>query len=88
MKKACRNSDFAVRLNSEDFLLVLPECSPSEAGTVLKRIGSLEMACSGRRVNLEYSTGTIDYRLGDMPSDLLKRATEVLHLYENAGKDN
>jgi len=88
LKKACRNSDFAVRLNNEDFLLVLPECSPSEVGTVLKRVGSLEMVCSGRRVNLEYSTGTVDYRPGDMPSNLLKRATEVLHLYENAAKTN
>jgi len=88
LKKACRNSDFAVRLNNEDFLLVLPECSPSEVATVLKRVGSLEMVCSGRRVNLEYSTGTVDYRVGDMPSDLLKRATEVLHLYDNATKAN
>jgi diguanylate cyclase (GGDEF)-like protein len=88
LKKACRNSDFAVRLNNEDFLLVLPECSTSEVSTVLKRVGSLEMVCSGRRVNLEYSTGTVDYRAGDMPSDLLKRATEVLHLYENLAKNN
>lgn len=88
LKKACRNSDFAVRLNNEDFLLVLPECSPSEVATVLKRVGSLEMVCQGRTVNLEYSTGTVDYRSGDMPSDLLRRATEVLHLYENAAKGN
>src|SRR5215470_733506 len=86
LKKACRNSDFAVRLNNEDFLLVLPECRPSEVATVLKRVGSLEMVCQGRTVNLEYSTGTVDYRSGDMPSDLLRRATEVLHLYENAAR--
>jgi len=86
LKKACRGSDFAVRLSNDDFLLVLPECSVSEAGTVLKRIGSLEMICTGRRVDLVYSTGTVDWRPGDMPSDLLKRATEVLHLYENLVK--
>ena len=86
LKKACRGSDFAVRLSNDDFLLVLPECGLSEVGAVLKRVGSLEMLCSGRKVNLAYSTGTVDYRPGDLPSDLLKRATEVLHLYENASK--
>ena len=88
LKKACRGSDFAVRLSDDNFLLVLPECSLSEVGTVLKRVGSLEVLCSGRKANLVYSTGTVDYRPGDLPSDLLKRATEVFHLYENAAKDN
>jgi len=88
LKKACRGSDFAVRLGDDNFLLVLPECSVSEVGTVLKRVGSLEVFCSGRNTNLAYSTGTVEYRPGDLPSDLLKRATEVFHLYENAAKGN
>ncbi|HEX2714815.1 MAG TPA: GGDEF domain-containing protein, partial [Candidatus Acidoferrales bacterium] len=54
LKKACRGSDFAVRLASDDFLLVLPECTLREVKTVLKRLGSLEMVCSGRKVNLVY----------------------------------
>jgi len=87
LKKACRGSDFAVRLANDDFLLVLPECGLGEVKTVLNRLGSLEMVCAGRKVNLVYTTGWVDYQPGDLPSDLLKRATQLLHLYENAAKD-
>src|SRR5437773_9546979 len=49
LKKACRGSDFAVRLSNDDFLLVLPECGLGEVKTVLNRLGSLEMVCAGRK---------------------------------------
>ena len=88
LKKACRGSDFAVRLAHDDFLLVLPECGLGEVKTVLNRLGSLDMVCSGRKVDLAYTTGWVDYQPGDLPSDLLKCATQLLHLYENAVKDS
>jgi diguanylate cyclase (GGDEF)-like protein len=88
LKKACRGSDFAVRLANDDFLLVLPECDLGEVKIVLNRLGSLEMVCSGRKVDLAYTTGWVDYQPGDLPSDLLKRATQLLHLYETAAKDS
>jgi diguanylate cyclase (GGDEF)-like protein len=88
LKKACRGSDFAVRLAEDDFLLVLPECGLNEVKVVLNRLGALEMNCAGRRVNLAYTTGWVDYQPGDLPGDLLKRASEILHLYESAAKAN
>ena len=57
LKKACRGSDFAVRLTNADFLLVLPECGCGEVKIVLNRLGSLEMVCLGRKVDLAYTTG-------------------------------
>jgi diguanylate cyclase (GGDEF)-like protein len=88
LKKACRGSDFAARLASDDFLLVLPECNLGEVKAVLNRLGALEMVCSGRKMNLVYTTGWVDYQAGDLPADLLKRAAQLLHLYENAAKDS
>jgi diguanylate cyclase (GGDEF)-like protein len=88
LKKACRGSDFAARLADEDFLLVLPECNLGEVKFVLNRIGALEMTCSGRKMNLVYTTGWVDYQPGDLPADLLKRAAQLLHLYENAAKES
>ncbi len=88
LKKACRGSDFAARLASDDFLLVLPECNLGEVKSVLNRLGALEMVCSGRKMNLVYTTGWVDYQPGDLPADLLKRAAQLLHLYENAAKDS
>lgn len=88
LKKACRGSDFAARLADDDFVLVLPECNISEVQSVLNRLGPLEMTCSGRKINLAYTTGWVDYQPGDLPADLLKRAAQLLHLYENAAKES
>jgi len=88
LKRSCRGSDFAGRLASDDFLLLLPECGLGEVKMVLNRLGTLEMNCGGRKVNLEYTTGWVDYQPGDLPEDLLKRAAQILHLYENAAKES
>ena len=86
LKKASRGSDFAVRLGSDDFLLVLPECNLGEVKLILNRLGSPEINCSGQKIVLAYTTGWADYRTGDLPADLLKRAAEILYLYEKATK--
>jgi diguanylate cyclase (GGDEF)-like protein len=86
LKRSCRGSDFAVRLSKDDFLLVLPECGLGEVKLVLNRLGALEMSCAGRKMNLAYTTGWVDYQPGDEPNDLLRRAVEILHLYEDAAQ--
>jgi diguanylate cyclase (GGDEF)-like protein len=88
LEKASRGTDFGVRLGSDNFLLVLPECSLREAKIVLDRLGTLEMKCSGQVVPLTYSVGWIDYKRGEVPSDLFKRAEDVLQLYKTASKDS
>ncbi len=88
LKKAIRGSDFAVRLASGDFLLVLTECALGEVKLFLDRIGALEITSAGEKVVIPYSTGWVDYQPGDLPSDLLKRANQILHLYENASIDS
>ena len=88
LKEVSRGSDFAVRLASEDFVIVLPNCNLGEVSHVLNRLGSLEMNCSGQKISLTYTTGWVDYQSGDMPSDLLQRAAQLLHLYENAAKES
>jgi diguanylate cyclase (GGDEF)-like protein len=88
LKKACRGSDFAVRLANDDFLLVLPECGLGEVKLVLNRIGAVEVNVSGRKIALEYTTGWVDYQAGDLPGDLLRRATQLLHLYDSVAKES
>lgn len=85
--KASRGTDFGVRLGSDEFLLVLPECGMKDAKTVSDRLGTLETRISGEDVALSYSVGWIDYKPGEVPSDLFKRAGEVLQLYKKAGRD-
>ena len=88
LRKGSRGSDFCVRLGSEDFLVILPECSLGDAKIVSDRLGPLKLKCAGRDVELTYSVGWIDYKPGEVPSDLFKRAGDVLRLYKEASKDS
>ncbi|HXJ15902.1 MAG TPA: GGDEF domain-containing protein [Candidatus Polarisedimenticolia bacterium] len=88
VRKASRGTDFGARLASDGFLLVLSECSLNEAKIVLDRLGTLEMKCAGQDIALTYSIGWIDYKPGEVPADLIKRAESVLQLYKNASNDS
>jgi diguanylate cyclase (GGDEF)-like protein len=87
LKDASRGSDSAARISSDDFLLVLPKCNLQEAKVVLDRLGTVAVKASGQRVVLAYTSGWVDYQRGDSPSDLLRRAIEILQLYSGAGQD-
>ena len=88
LKEVSRGSDYAVRLANDDFVLVLPKCNVGEVTQVLNRMGSMDLECAGKRISLAYTTGWVDYQPGDMPSDLLKRASQLLHLYGDASKES
>lgn len=88
LRRASRGADFAVRVQSDGYLLALPECSLNDAKRVLDRLGDLDMEISGRDAAITLSVGWIDYKPGEVPSDLIRRATEVLRLYAKASRDN
>jgi diguanylate cyclase (GGDEF)-like protein len=88
LKKAIRGTDFAVRIGGGDFLLILTECTLGEVKLILNRVGPLELVSAGEKVAIPYATGWVDYQPGELPSDLLKRAAQILHLYEHASKDS
>ncbi len=87
LKEASRGSDIAARIGSDDFLLVLPKCTLGEAKRVLDRLGVVEIKASGQKMVLAYTSGWVDYQTGDLPADLLRRATDILQLYKNASKE-
>ena len=84
LREASRGSDYVVRLAADDFVLVLPKCNLGEVSKVLQRIGTVEVIAAGKKLSLAYTTGWVDYQPGDLPSDLLKRATKLLNLYNTA----
>ena len=87
LRKASRGCDFCVRLGKEDFLVILPECSLGGAKRVSDRIGTVSIKSAGEETSVNYSVGWIDYKPGEVPSDLFKRAGDVLRLYKDASSD-
>lgn len=84
VRRASRGCDFCTRLGTSDFLLVLPECSLRDAKIVSDRLEASTIQYAGREIALNYSVSWIDYKPGEVPSELLKRAADMLRLYNDA----
>lgn len=86
LQRAIRGSDLAVRLGGDEFMALLPECRADEVRHVLGRVEGLEVIYNGEKIRCQFSRGWTDYKPGESPQDLLKRADDVLYEYKRAGK--
>jgi diguanylate cyclase (GGDEF)-like protein len=86
LQRAIRGSDLAVRLGGDEFMALLPECRAEEVRHVLGRVEGLEVVYNGERIHCQFSRGWTDYKPGESPQDLLKRADDALYEYKRAGK--
>jgi diguanylate cyclase len=86
LTKAIRGSDFVARLGGDEFLVLLPECKPSEVQYVLGRLSGLNFECSGQLIPLSFSAGWTDFKPGESPEDLLKRADDALYVNKRTSK--
>jgi diguanylate cyclase (GGDEF)-like protein len=86
LTKAIRGSDLAVRLGGDEFLVLLPECKPEEVRHVLGRLSGLNVDCNGQSIALSFSAGWTNFKPGESPEDLLKRADEDLYVNKRAGR--
>jgi diguanylate cyclase (GGDEF)-like protein len=78
--KAIRGSDLAVRIGGDEFLVILPECQLGQVQQVLARLRPLEIDLHGKKVSFSFSAGWTDYRPGEPPEELLKRADAALYV--------
>ena len=86
LQKAIRGSDLAVRLGGDEFMVLLPECRADEVKHVLTRLEGLDVEYGGSTVTCRFSRGWTDYKPGETPEELLRRADEALYTDKRAGK--
>jgi diguanylate cyclase (GGDEF)-like protein len=87
LNKAIRGSDLAVRLGGDEFLVLLPECKPEEVRHVLNRLSGLKVECNKRLVEVSFSAGWTNFRPGESPEELLKRADDALYVNKRASRE-
>src|SRR5271155_2337844 len=88
LQRAIRGSDLAVRLGGDEFMTLLPECRADEVRHVLARVEGLEVAYNNERIRSTFPRGWTDYKPGESPQDLLKRADDALYANKRAGKQS
>jgi len=88
VQRAIRGSDLAVRLGGDEFMVLLPECRVEEVRHVLGRVEGLEVTYNNEKIPCRFSCGWTDYKSGESPQDLLKRADDALYENKRAGKQS
>jgi diguanylate cyclase (GGDEF)-like protein len=88
LQRAIRGSDLAVRLGGDEFMALLPECRVEEVHHVLARVEGLEVVYNNEKIRCQFSRGWTDYKPGESPQDLIKRADDALYEYKRAGKQS
>jgi diguanylate cyclase (GGDEF)-like protein len=86
LQKAIRGSDLAVRLGGDEFMVLLPECRVEEVRHVLGRVEGLEVEYGHQKIRCQFSRGWTDFKFGETPQELLKRADDALYEDKRAGK--
>jgi diguanylate cyclase (GGDEF)-like protein len=86
LQKAIRGSDLAVRLGGDEFMVLLPECRAEEVRHVLGRVEGLEVEYGHQKIRCQFSRGWTDFKFGETPQELLKRADDALYEDKRAGK--
>ena len=86
LNRVIRESDMAVRLGGDEFLVLLPECTMEQLELVVGRLGVLEVDCQGQKIPVTFSAGWKQYQPGENPDELLARADEILYTRKRASK--
>jgi diguanylate cyclase (GGDEF)-like protein len=79
VQRSIRGSDVPIRLGGDEFLVLLPECKPTEVQIVLNRLNSLQVEYEGQQIQIEFSAGWTDYIAGEPPDSLMRRADDALY---------
>lgn len=87
LRRATRGADLAVRMGGDEFLVLLPECQPGQVQHVLARLRPLDINIDGKKVSFTVSAGCADYRPGESPEQLLRRADNALYINKHSEKE-
>ncbi len=79
LQRAIRSCDVPIRIGGDEFLVILPECSPEMVKVILSRMGSVVLTLNGNQIPVSFSHGMAQYQTQDTPETMIKRADERLY---------
>jgi diguanylate cyclase (GGDEF)-like protein len=81
-----RESDLAVRLGGDEFLLLLCNCPLEQVPVRLARLRPLEVSFEGIPIAIEFSAGCVGYEGTETPAQFLERADQTLYAQKRSRK--
>jgi diguanylate cyclase (GGDEF)-like protein len=79
LQRAIRACDVPIRVGGDEFLLILPECSPDKVDMILSRMHPVEVNLDGQKFPVSFSHGMAQYQVNDTPETMIRRADERLY---------
>ncbi|HEX9760526.1 MAG TPA: GGDEF domain-containing protein [Candidatus Acidoferrales bacterium] len=80
LNKSIRGADLAVRLGGDEFMVVLPDCTPSQVQRVIARLRPCALEWSGMQFLVHFAAGWTDFQGSETLEDLIARADAALYL--------
>jgi len=91
LKKGLRSTDFIARIGGEEFVVLLPETTGTQAKQVIDslraNVAKLPFHFSNQPVTITFSAGVASIRSGDDEDTLFERADRTLYMAKNAGRN-
>ena len=85
LSRVIRGSDLAVRLDSDKFMILLPECTSDQLQRVLGRLSPFELDWNGAKVPVTFTAAWKQYELGESAEAFLARVDQGLAGAKKAG---
>jgi diguanylate cyclase (GGDEF)-like protein len=78
LSRVIRGSDLAVRLDADEFLIVLPDCTAEQLKRVLGRLSPLAVEWRGEKIPVTFAAAWKQYEMGERAGEFLSRAEQAL----------
>jgi diguanylate cyclase (GGDEF)-like protein len=85
LSRVIRGSDLAVRMDTDKFMILLPECADEQLQRVLGRLSPFELDWNGQKVPVTFTAAWKQYELGESPEEFLARVDRGLAGAKKAG---
>ncbi len=86
LSRVIRGSDLAVRLEADEFLILLPDCTAEQLKRVLGRLSPVEVDWREQKIPVTFAAAWKQYELGESPEEFLKRAEQGLAAAKRSNK--